>query len=124
MDSAKSAVAWARRNAAQSNLAGASIRWIVEDASKFVEREVRRGHRYDALILDPPSYGHGPKGEPWKIDRHLDQLLSSCAALMAERAAFVLLTCHTPAIVPGRLQHGLTESLAAGKHKAVRVQPL
>jgi 23S rRNA (cytosine1962-C5)-methyltransferase len=124
VDSAKPVVAWARRNAAQSDLATAAIRWIVEDAAKFVAREVRRGRRYDALILDPPSYGHGPRGETWKIDRHLDDLLSRCGNVLAERPAFVLLTCHTPSIGAGRLRHALAQCLPVASRQAVRVRTL
>lgn len=124
VDAAKTVVAWARRNADLSNLAGAPIRWIVEDAAKFAEREVRRGNRYDAVILDPPSYGHGPKGEAWKIERHLDDLLASCAALTGGRTAFILLTCHSPGIRPGRLKTSLAESFAGVAPDAVRVRTL
>ncbi len=98
VDSAKSAVAWARRNAELSGLADAPIRWIVEDAVRFVRRELNRGHRYDGVILDPPSYGHGPAGETWKLEDDLPGLLTACAELIADRRGFILLTCHTPSI--------------------------
>ena len=124
LDAAKTAVAWARRNAALSNLSGATIRWIVEDAVKFVERESRRGNRYDAVILDPPSYGHGPKGEAWKIERHLDDLLSRCAALTGGCPAFILLSCHSPSVRPGRLRACLTDNFSGLGPDAIRVQPL
>ena len=74
VDAAKNIVAWARRNAELSGLAEATIRWIAEDAVKFVKREVKRGNRYDAVILDPPSYGHGPRGEVWRLSKHLPRL--------------------------------------------------
>jgi len=77
-------------------LADAPIRWIVEDAVKFCRREVKRGNHYDAVILDPPSYGHGPKGEEWSIKRSLLPLLELCGELTVRRPKFVLLTCHTP----------------------------
>ena len=96
VDSAKPAVSWARRNAAHSHLDEAPIRWIVDDATKFVQREIRRGNNYDAVILDPPSYGHGPKGQAWKIGQHLEGLLGDCAELVGDRARLLLLTCHTP----------------------------
>ena len=124
VDAAKPVVAWARRNAALSDLAEAPIRWIVEDAPRFVEREARRGRRYDALILDPPSYGHGPRGEPWKIERDLEPLLAHCAGIMVELPAFALLTCHTPTLGPNRLQRILAAGLAAGREWPARVQPL
>ncbi|MBX3415048.1 MAG: class I SAM-dependent methyltransferase [Pirellulales bacterium] len=87
VDAARNTVAWASRNARQSGLAEAPIRWIVEDAARFVRREVRRGNHYDAVILDPPSYGHGPKGEPWKLGEHLLPLLRECAVLLGLQPA-------------------------------------
>jgi 23S rRNA (cytosine1962-C5)-methyltransferase len=96
VDAAKNVVAWARRNAELSGLANAPIRWIAEDAVKFVQRELKRGNRYDAVILDPPSYGHGPKGETWQLAKHLPTLLAMCGELTACRPAFLLQTCHTP----------------------------
>ena len=96
VDAAKNIVAWARRNAELSGLAEAPIRWIAEDAVKFVKRELKRGNRYDAVILDPPSYGHGPRGEVWRLSKHLPRLLSLCGELTAGRLQFMLLTCHTP----------------------------
>ncbi len=96
VDAAKNVVAWARRNAELSGLADAPIRWIAEDAVKFVKRELKRGNHYDAVVLDPPSYGHGPRGEVWRLSEHLPRLLSLCGELTAGRAALLLLTCHTP----------------------------
>ena len=96
VDAAKNIVAWARRNADLSGLTDAPIRWITEDATRFVGREQKRGNRYDAVILDPPSYGHGPRGEVWQLSKHLPGLLSLCRALTAGRPEFMLLTCHTP----------------------------
>jgi len=104
VDAARNVVAWARRNAELSGLAEARIRWIAEDAGKFVRREARRGSIYDAVILDPPSYGHGPKGEVWRLSRHLPRLLALCAELTAGQCRFVLLTCHTPGYEPPRLE--------------------
>ena len=96
VDAAKNVVAWARRNAERSALADRPVRWIVEEAVKFCKRQLRRGAGYDAVILDPPSYGHGPRGEVWRLSKHLQRLLSLCAELTAGRRQFVLLTCHTP----------------------------
>jgi 23S rRNA (cytosine1962-C5)-methyltransferase len=100
VDSAKGAVAWARRNAELSGLADAPIRWIVEDAVRFVRRELSRGNRYGGVILDPPSYGHGPAGETWKLDDDLPGLLAACAELVAAGRGFILLTCHTSSVTP------------------------
>jgi len=124
VDAAKPVVAWARRNAALSNLADAPIRWIVEDAAKFAERELRRGNHYDAVILDPPSYGHGPQGEAWKIERHLDDLLARCGVLTAGRTAFLLLTCHSPSVQPDGLRTSLARHFDGLPGGAVRVRPL
>jgi len=111
VDAAKNIVAWARRNAELSGLAAAPIRWIVEDAMKFVKRELSRGNRYDAVILDPPSYGHGPRGEVWRLSKHLPRLLSLCAALTAGRPEFMLVTCHSPGYEPATLRTMMVEAL-------------
>ncbi|MEX0937996.1 MAG: class I SAM-dependent methyltransferase [Pirellulales bacterium] len=104
VDAARNVVAWARRNAAHSGLAEAAIRWIVEDVPKFVRREVRRGNAYDAVLLDPPSYGHGPKGQPWHLEAHLPDLLEDCSHLTQGRLTLVHLSCHTPGFEGPRLK--------------------
>jgi 23S rRNA (cytosine1962-C5)-methyltransferase len=111
VDAAKSMVARARENAAASSLADAPIRWIVEDALKFCQREIKRGNQYDAVILDPPTYGHGPKGEAWSIKRDFLPLLNLCRELTAGRLKFALCTCHTPGIGPAELSAYLSEGL-------------
>lgn len=105
VDASASAVAWARRNAELSNLAPAPIRWLVDDARGFVRRELRRGRSYDLVIVDPPSYGHGPRGQAWNLERDLPELLSACGALLgAAGPSAVVLTCHTPGFEAGRLR--------------------
>lgn len=104
VDAAQNVVAWARRNAALSGLDSAPIRWIAEDAMKFARREVKRGRRYDAVILDPPSYGHGPHGEVWRLSKHLPRMLALCAELTAGQCQFLLLSCHTSGFDPARLE--------------------
>ncbi len=94
VDASRSAVAWARANADRSALADLPIRWLVDDAAAFVAREARRGRRYDGIVLDPPSYGHGPRGQGWRLGDDLGHLLDGCAAI-AGPGAFVLLTTHT-----------------------------
>ena len=111
VDAAKSVVERARQNAAASGLADRPIRWIVEDALKFCQREAKRGNRYDAVILDPPSYGHGPKGEDWQIKRDLLPLLELCGELTERRPTFVLVTCHTPGIGPAELSAYLADGV-------------
>jgi 23S rRNA (cytosine1962-C5)-methyltransferase len=113
VDAAKNIVAWARANAAHNALAEYPIRWIVEDALKFTQREVRRGRKYAGIILDPPSYGHGPGGEAWKLESDLIKLLSACRSLLDQRPQFVLFTCHTPGITPSIAAELLAEYLPA-----------
>ncbi|RZJ00373.1 MAG: methyltransferase domain-containing protein [Brevundimonas sp.] len=98
VDASKKSVAWARENAEQSGLAQHPIRWIVEDARKYVAREVRRGSKYDGIILDPPKYGRGPTGEVWRLFEDLPGLLTDCAALLADDADFLLLNAYAARI--------------------------
>jgi 23S rRNA (cytosine1962-C5)-methyltransferase len=127
VDSSRAAVAWARRNAELSGLSAAPIRWIVEDAARFVRRELARCRQYDGIILDPPSYGHGPAGEVWKLEADLPPLLVDCARLCAARHRWLLLTCHTPQIteLTGReLVAAGIENTAAGASEAISVREL
>ena len=91
VDASKKAVGWARENAAASELEAAPIRWICEDSRKWVAREVRRGAKYDGIILDPPKYGRGPAGEVWRLYEDLPDLIAGCAALLSDDASFLLL---------------------------------
>jgi 23S rRNA (cytosine1962-C5)-methyltransferase len=111
VDAARNTVARARRNAELSGLADAPIRWITDDAMKFVRRELKRGSRYDAVILDPPSYGHGSSGEVWRLAKHLGPLLAMCGRLTAQRRRFILLTCHTPGFDAARLEEIVSGAL-------------
>ena len=112
VDAARPTVAWARRNAELSGLAERPIRWIVDDAVAFTDREVRRGRRYAGLVLDPPSYGHGPGSGPWRIADDLAPLLATRGDGSWSPNAFVLLTAHTPEFDEDRL--------AAGAHEGTR----
>jgi 23S rRNA (cytosine1962-C5)-methyltransferase len=100
VDAAKGVVDWARRNAEISRLHERPIRWLVDDALKFVKREARRSNRYQGIILDPPSFGRGPKGEVFKIEDDLLPLLDECRTLLADDALFILYSGHTPGFTP------------------------
>jgi len=105
VDASKGMVTWAKENAASSGLADAPIRWIVDDCVKFVEREIRRGNHYDAIIMDPPSYGRGPKGEIWKIEESIHPLIKLCAQLLVDRPLFFLINSYTTGLQPAVLSY-------------------
>jgi 23S rRNA (cytosine1962-C5)-methyltransferase len=111
LDAAEGIVAWARKNAQLSGLAAARIRWVVEDVTKFLTREVRRGNKYDAIVLDPPSFGRGSKGEVWKLERDLPTLLDLCRQVLSDEPLCVLLSAHTPGVTPLVLSHLLADML-------------
>lgn len=98
VDASKPTVAWGRENCQRSGLEAAPIRWLVEDAVRYVEREWKRGHQYEGIILDPPTYGHGTRDEAWDIHKHLVSLLQRCWGILSERRKFVLLCGHSPGI--------------------------
>jgi 23S rRNA (cytosine1962-C5)-methyltransferase len=100
VDSARAVNGWAMRNAAASGVPPDSIRYLAEDATRFARREQRRGKRYHGIVLDPPTFGRGAKGEVWKIERDLFPLIEVCAALLSDEPAFVLLTAHSPGVTP------------------------
>lgn len=100
VDASKGSVNWARENAELSGLGKAPIRWLVDDVQEFVAREIRRGNKYQGIILDPPSYGRGPKKEIWNIEEHLMPFLRELEKLMADDFLFMLLSCHSPGYTP------------------------
>ena len=104
-------VSWAKENAAASGLSGAPIRWLVDDCVKFVEREIRRGNHYDAIIMDPPSYGRGPKGEIWKIEDAIHPLVKLCAKLLSDQPLFFLINSYTTGLAPAVLTYMLATEL-------------
>lgn len=112
VDASKKSVTYARENAELSGLTDQPIRWIVEDARKYVAREVRRGSRYDGIILDPPKYGRGPTGEVWRLFEDLPGLLKDCAALLSDDASFLLLNAYAARISGLSLAHLMHEALA------------
>ena len=100
VDASKGMVQWAKENAAASGLSEAPVRWLVDDCMKFVKRELRRGNRYDAVIMDPPSYGRGPAGEVWKLEQQLEELLSETGRLLSDNAVFFILNSYTGGLSP------------------------
>jgi 23S rRNA (cytosine1962-C5)-methyltransferase len=113
VDSQRAAVRTARRNAEQNGIPEDAIRWIEEDAQLWVERERRRGSRYDAVILDPPTFGRGPTGKPWVIERDLAPLLQNCAAVLEDSSRFVLCTAHTEGMTASNLGPLVERALGA-----------
>ncbi len=112
VDASKGIVAWAKENALASGLGDAPIRWLVDDCTKFVEREIRRGNRYDGIIMDPPSYGRGPKGEIWKLEDNVWPLIKLTARLLSENALFFLINSYTTGLQPAVLSYMLNAAVA------------
>jgi len=115
VDAAKGMVGWAKENAKSSGLEEAPIRWIVDDCAKFVEREIRRGRRYDAVIMDPPSYGRGPSGEIWKLEENLFPFLELVVGILSDKPLFFLMNSYTTGLAPSVLTYML-ETLISKKH--------
>ena len=105
VDASKGMVTWAKENAVSSGLGDAPIRWLVDDCVKFVEREIRRGNHYDAIIMDPPSYGRGPKGEIWKIEESIYPLVQLCKELLVDEPLFFLINSYTTGLQPAVLSY-------------------
>lgn len=118
VDASKGMVGWAKENAASSNLSDAPVRWLVDDCVKFVERELRRGSRYDGIIMDPPSYGRGPKGEIWKIEDAVYPLICLCEKLLSDTPLFFLVNSYTTGLAPAVLTYMISSALcpAHGGH--------
>ena len=112
VDASKGMVTWAKENAVASGLKDAPIRWLVDDCVKFVEREIRRGNHYDGIILDPPSYGRGPKGEIWKIEESIYPFLELLVNLLHEDSRFLLLNSYTTGLQPAVLSYMLNTTIA------------
>ena len=115
VDAAKGMVSWARENAKSSGLEQAPIRWIVDDCGKFVEREIRRGRRYDAVIMDPPSYGRGPSGEIWKLEENLPLFLELAAQVLSDAPIFFLINSYTTGLSPSVLTY-LLETIVSRRY--------
>lgn len=111
VDASKGMVAWAKENAISSGLKDAPIRWLVDDCVKFVEREIRRGNHYDAIIMDPPSYGRGPKGEIWKIEESVYPLIQLCSQILTDNPLFFLINSYTTGLQPAVLSYMISTVL-------------
>ena len=109
LDASKTSVAWAKENAEKSGLAAKPVRWIVDDVQKFVQKEVRRGSKYDGIILDPPSFGRGAKNEVWKIEEHLIPLLDDLKQLISDEFSFIQLSSHSQGYTPLALKNLLSQ---------------
>ncbi len=111
VDASKGMVSWARDNAAASGLSDKPVRWLVDDCEKFVRREIRRGSRYDGIVMDPPSYGRGPGGEVWKLEDCVYELVSTCAQVLSDEPCFFLLNSYTTGLSPSVMAYILNEVL-------------
>ncbi len=107
VDGSKMAIAWARKNQELSGLTDKPIRWILDDAIAFLKREVKRGNRYDGILLDPPAFGHGPKGEVWKIEEQFDELIKFCFAVLSDKPLFFLVNGYASGYSPIAYQNNL-----------------
>jgi 23S rRNA (cytosine1962-C5)-methyltransferase len=115
LDASKGMVDWARENAALNNLQKAPIRWIVDDALKFLRRELKRESFYDGIILDPPTFGRGSQGEVFKIERDIIPLLELCRSLLTKKPLFVIFSCHTPGFTPLCMSHLISQTMPKGQ---------
>ena len=120
VDASKGMVAWARENAAASELADRPCRWIVDDCAKFVQREIRRGSRYDAVIMDPPSYGRGPSGETWKIEEDVADFVDLTMGVLSDKPLFVLISSYSTGLAPSVMSYLL--GITAGKRAAGKIE--
>ena len=113
VDASKGMVAWAKENAVSSGLKDAPIRWLVDDCVKFVEREIRRGNKYDAIIMDPPSYGRGPKGEIWKIEESIFPFIELTTQILSDKPLFFLVNSYTTGLQPAVLTYMIETAICS-----------
>ena len=124
VDASKGMTQWARENAASSGLADKPIRWIVDDCKKFVQREIRRGHKYDAIIMDPPSYGRGPSGETWKIEEDVADFVKLTMELLSDQPLFVLISSYSTGLAPSVMAYLLGITAQAQHDGYIEAQEL
>ena len=111
VDASKGMVTWAKENAVSSGLADRPVRWLVDDCVKFVEREIRRGNKYDGIIMDPPSYGRGPKGETWKIEESIFPFVELCTNILSDNPLFFLINSYTTGLQPAVLNYMINTAI-------------
>ena len=121
VDASKGMVLWAKENAQSSGLENAPIRYLVDDCMKFVEREIRRGNKYDAILMDPPSYGRGPGGEVWKIEDSICEFVRRCSLLLSDNPLFFIINSYTTGLAPTVLSNLMKMSLPEGKITASEI---
>ena len=124
VDASKGMVGWAKENMVSSGLSNAPIRWLVDDCIKFVQREIRRGNTYDAIIMDPPSYGRGPKGEIWKIEDSIYEFIKLTTQLLSKEPLFFLINSYTTGLAPGVLTYMMKKSLEENKLPAASIEAM
>jgi len=105
VDASRGMVAWGRENAVESGLADRPMRWLVDDCGKFVQREMRRGNKYDAILMDPPSYGRGPNGEVWKLEDQIFPLVRDCVSLLSDAPLFFYINSYTTGLSPSVMRY-------------------
>ena len=111
VDASKGMTGWAKENAKSSGLGEAPIRWLIDDCIKFVEREIRRGNKYQVIIMDPPSYGRGPKGEMWKMEDNIFELIKLTSQILADDAIIYLINMYTTGLSPAVLNYMIAETV-------------
>lgn len=124
VDASKGMVSWAKENVISSGLKDAPVRYIVDDVKKFVAREIRRGRKYDAVIMDPPSYGRGPSGELWKIEDELYPLIADCVKLLSDKPAFFLINAYTTSLTSTIIKNSIELALCSQKGGFVRADEI
>ena len=124
VDASKGMVTWAKENAVSSGLGDAPIRWLVDDCVKFVERELRRGNRYDGIIMDPPSYGRGPKGEIWKLEEKIHPFIELTSELLSDNPLFYLVNSYTTGLAPAVLSYMISTEVVTKHGGKVEAQEI
>ncbi len=124
VDASKGMVQWAKENAVASGVADKNVRWLVDDCLKFVKREIRRGNTYDAIIMDPPSYGRGPNGEVWKLEQQLTELLTETGKLLSEKPLFFFLNSYTGGLSPTILNYMVKTYVVGNRKGEVRTEEI